>query len=233
MRNACFIIALCLLYFTSGAQRRFVNGVLKDSTSKELLSGARISNITINDVVFSNKNGLFRIQVAEGDKLVLTLPGYNPHSFIYSSSPKQDTIVFYLQTLGKILPTVTISKSYNQYQIDSATRKRDFEQFRGSRLPTVSRSSGFGLALNLDRLFKKRYKYQKKNEKRFRQREEAAYIEYRYSDKLVSFYTGLEGQQLKDFKNKHTPSYQWLRKHAGDQEVLLYINEQLKMWKQQ
>ena len=158
--------------------------------------------------------------------------GYSPIFFTYASSPKEDTIVLYLQWLGSTLPAVTISKGYNQYHLDSATRKRDFEQFRGGKLTTASRANGFGLALNLDRFFKKRYKHQQKNEKRFEEREEAAYKDYRYSVRLVSFYSGLEGQQLKDFMNLHSPSYEWLRKHPSDQELLFYINEHLKIWKQ-
>jgi hypothetical protein len=231
MRNACFLIIFCLSNFIVAAQRQFINGLLKDSVTGAPISGARISNTTINDIVFTNQKGFFRIQVADGDRLILGFTGYNPHFLSYSSSPNKDTLIIYLLPLGKTLPTVTISTGYNQYKLDSINRRKDFEQFRGSRLNNVSQSGGFGIAINLDRLFKQRYKHQRKNEKRFKEREKQAYMAYRYSPALVTYFTGLEGDSLKNFMNQHTPSYEWLRKHLSDEDIVFYISEHLKIYR--
>jgi hypothetical protein len=80
-------------------------------------------------------------------------------------------------------------------------------------------------------MFKKRYKFQRKNEKRFRQREKEAYIAYRYSPQLVAQYSGLKGEELQNFMQHNTPSYKWLRKHPSDDDIFRYINEHLKQFR--
>ena len=180
--------------------------------------------------VYSDQRGFFSIEAAPDDIILVTVDGYESKRVTYSRFIK-DTIVIYLTSRSKMLPTVSITSRYNQYQVDSMERKRAFEQMRGGRLTRVSRADGFGITFNLDRLWKKRYKYQRRNEKLFRQREKQAYVAYRYSPELVAYYTGLKGQELQDFLNKHTPSYEWLRSHPGDEEVFYYINNQLKLFR--
>jgi hypothetical protein len=231
-KTCCFISILCLVSLNLIAQRHFINGFLKDSITQLPIKGAKIFNTTINDIIYSNAKGFFRIQLGDGDKIIVSLNDYNSLFFTYSPSFNKDTIELYLLPLGKILPGVTISSRYNQYQIDSATRRKEFEQLRGSGLSTVSRAEGFGIAINLDRLFKQRYKNQRKNEKRFNEMEKAAYVAFRYSPHLVSYYTGLKGDDLQNFMNKNTPSYEWLRKHPENNQLLLYINDRLKTFKQ-
>ena len=145
-----------------------------------------------------------------------------------------DTITIYLAPTGNILPTITVKSQYSKYQVDSITRRQDFEEGRGTQLNTFSapNNSGFGIALNLDRIFKSRYKNKKSNEQSFDVVERNFYIDYRYSPHLVSYYTGFKGETLQLFMQKFTPTYEWLKSHTTNEDVLYYINEKLKEFKQ-
>ena len=109
-------------------------------------------------------------------------------------------------------------------------RKKEFEENRGNKLSSVSAAPGFGIAINLDKKFKNKYKYQRKNEKHFGDMEKVAYVEYRYSPQLVAYYTGLKGKNLQDFMKQYTPSYEWLRAHPTDEDVMYYLNEKIKLF---
>jgi hypothetical protein len=225
MQRFCFFILLACFFNNSYGQE--LRGFLLDSATHLKISSVRVSNSRTNKLVYSNSNGFFFIDATPNDTIIIRLDGYITKRLIYSPL-FNDTIRLYLSSQSKLLPGVSVSSRYNQYQMDSMVRKRDFEQMRGGRLSTVSRAQGFGVAINLDRVFKKRYKFQRKNEKRFRQREKDAYIAYRYNPQLVAQYSGLKGEELQNFIDRYTPSYDWLRKHPSDDEIFRYINEHLK-----
>lgn len=229
MRKFCLSIAICLGHCLLHAQTNLMNGFLHDSITHFAIKGARISNTANGKNSYSNQKGFFSIAALSGDVIVISIDGYNQR--IISYSPLSDTITIYLSTLATTLPTVSVSSRYNQYQLDSINRKRDFLQMRGGRLSNFSRAEGFGIAFNLDRILKRKYKNQRKNEKYFREREKTAYITFRYSPQLVAYYTGLKDEELQKFMASHTPTYTWLRKHTTDEQVFDYINDQLKLFK--
>jgi hypothetical protein len=120
--------------------------------------------------------------------------------------------------------------------MDSLERRRDFEASRGRPLNTVDRSSQkpyFGLTINLDRLFKHKYKNKKKDEESFSRLEQNAYINYRFSAQLVAYYTGLKGDALVRFMQLYTPSYEWLRAHLAKEQLLDYLSEKLVLYRKQ
>ena len=150
------------------------------------------------------------------------------YSFLFT-----DTITVYLSPLGNILPMVSVKTQYSKYQLDSMRRRGEFEESRGKQLNAFSspNSSGFGIALNLDRLFKKRYKHKKRSEGIFETTEKSVYIDYRFSPHLVAYYTGFKGDTLRSFMQRFTPGYVWLRQHPTNEDILYYINDKLKEFK--
>jgi hypothetical protein len=48
----------------------------------------------------------------------------------------------------------------------------------------------------------------------------------------VAFYTGFKGDTLRQFLYENSPSYQWLRQHPTNEEVIYYISDQLKLYRQ-
>ncbi len=59
-----------------------------------------------------------------------------------------------------------------------------------------------------------------------------AYIDYRFSPHVVAYYTGLKGDELRNFLRFYTPDYTWLRQHLSDEDVLYYLNDKLKIYKE-
>ena len=231
MHRCCFLlIAFCLAACWCSAQKYVMYGLVKDSSTHFAIGGAKIVNTTRKKNATADPNGFFRIEVVPNDLIRISSTDYKASLITYSIL-FADTITVFLSATGKTLPTVSVASSYTRYQFDSMNRKKEFEQNRGTRLSRVSRAEGFGIAVNLDRLFKSKYKYQRKNEKRFDEMEKAAYVAYRFSPNLVALYSGLKGQQLENFMNSHAPTYEWLRKHPSNEEVMYFINDQLKIFR--
>ena len=207
------------------AQSGTLNGLLLDSITHFPIDYGTITNATRKKTVHSDEKGFFRIEVAPKDFIYAIAKSYRydtlTYSFLFS-----DTINIFLLPTGTILPNVTVRTTYNRYQLDSIDRKTEFEQNKGTTLNTLSSShpSGFGLTFNLDIFFKKRYKYKKRKEHSFINKEKMAYSDYRFSPHLVAYYTRLKGDALRDFIHLYTPNYNWLRQHTTNEDVMYYIN---------
>lgn len=191
-----------------------------------------MSNPATKTKVQTDAAGFFRLPVSPNDLLYALAPQYH-HDTLRYSFLFQDTITLYLAPLH-VLEAVTIETGYPKYQLDSLQRRRDFEAARGGTLNTVDRSNVkpyFGLTLNLDRLFKKRYKNKKADEKSFEGAEQQAYVNYRFPPGMVAFYTGLKGEALLQFVQRYRPSYQWLRAHPAKEQVIDYLSEKLVLYR--
>jgi hypothetical protein len=224
---ACFML---LLAFTNvQGQVRTINGYLRDSITHYPISGGTITNATSGKRIQSDERGFFRLEAKANDPLYAVAPAYRFDTLIYSPL-FADTITIYLSPTGAVLPTVTVTAQYTKYQLDSIQRREAFEENKGTVMRRVAPtpSTSFGLTINLDRFFKKKYQRQKQQERTFRKTEEALYVHYRFSPQLVSYYTGLKGEQLRAFMLRYTPSYNWLRQHPSNEAVMYYLNEKIK-----
>lgn len=225
-------VFICLFFLpvAASAQQRVINGFLRDSVTLFPIANGIITNSTLHKAVKTDEKGFFKIEASPNDFLYASAKSYHydtlKYSFIYT-----DTIGIFLSFAGTVLPGVTVRGQYSRYQQDSIDRKRDFDQSRGTTYKTVASNdhpSGFGLTFNLDRVFKQKYRNQKKDETLFTLLEKTAYVNYRYSPNLVAYYTGYKGEKLRNFMNAYTPSYDWFRQHPSNEDVLYYINDKLK-----
>lgn len=232
MHKLYLLVLAVLLYTNVNAQTKWLNGYLKDSSTHAPIAGGTVTNFHTRQKVQTDHSGFFRLQASPNDVLYAFAKSYRFDtlrvSFLF-----QDTVTIYLSRTEHLLPGVTVTSQYNQYQVDSIDRRKTFELMRGNKLNTVSSTSsgGFGVGLSLDRLFKKKYRNQKKEEKQFEKTEEWSYVNYRFSPDIVTGYTGLQGEALRDFLARYTPSYQWLRQHPLDDDILYYINDKLKEYR--
>jgi hypothetical protein len=226
-----FYVLLVIIFvsITAIAQPITVHGYVLDSTTHFSVAGAIITNGNTEKKVTSDSKGYFVIQATPNDFLYVVAKTYKYDTLTYSFLFK-DTITIYLSPTGNILPAVTVRSQYSKYQFDSLQRKREFEESRGHQLSTLSKpnNSGFGIALNLDRIFKEKYKHKKRSDRVFTGVEQSAYIDYRFSPQLVAYYTGFKGDKLRSFMQRFTPTYEWLRHHPTNEEVMYYINDKLK-----
>lgn len=223
-----FLFSFLFCCIAAPAQQRILSGYLIDSSTHLPIAGGTLSNPANKKKVQTDANGFFRLPVSPGDQLYAIAIHYL-YATLHYSVLFQDTITIYLVPV-KMLPNVTIETGYQKYQMDSLERRREFEHLRGRTLMTVERSSHkpyFGLTLNLDRLFKKKYKNKQMDEQSFQRLEQFAYIKHRFPAQLVAFYTGLKGDRLIEFMQLYTPSYEWLRHHLQREQLINYLSEKL------
>ena len=216
------------------AQQRLLSGYLKDSITQLPIGGGTLSNPATKKKVQTDVNGFFRLLVSPGDLLYALAPHYNYDTLRYSPLFR-DTVTIYLSPVN-VMEAVTIEAGYQKYRMDSLERRRDFEASRGHTLNAVDRSSVksyFGLTINLDRLFKRKYRNKNADEKSFASGEQQAYVRYRFPPQTVAFYTGLKGEALVKFMQLYTPSYEWLRAHLAKEQVVDYLSEKLVLYRKQ
>jgi len=228
-----YILQLIILVsLNASAQQGTLKGYLRDSITHYPISNGTIINGSTLKQAKTDATGFFYIEASSNDRIYIQAPEYHFDTLYYSPF-LVDTLSIYLSPSGSILPGVTVRAAYTKYQLDSMERKKTFDDMRGTVAPTFGDHppDGFGLTISLDRFFKKRYRQKAKAEERFNKTEEQLYIDYRFSPKMVAYYTGLKGDDLRLFMYRYTPSYKWLRQHTSQQDVLLYINDKLKLFR--
>ena len=225
---------LIFIFITAQAssQKTYITGFLRDSITHYPIANGTINNSGSKKKVLSDTRGFFRLEASPNDLIYALAASYSYDTLRYSLLFK-DTVIIFLSPKGDILPNVTVRSRYTKYQLDSMERKASFEEMRGHAMNAVSSApaSGFGINLNLDRIFKKKYRNKKRDEQMFKKTEEMAYINYRFSHYFVAYYTGLKGDALRNFMYRYTPSYKWLRQHNSNEDLVYYVNEKLKVYK--
>jgi hypothetical protein len=229
MKRLCYLLIFFIFAISEVGAQRTVHGYLKDSITHLPVVGGIITNVTSKKKITSDVTGYFRIDAAPNDFFYVLAKSYNYDTLTYSYL-FTDTISIYLSPAANLLPTVTVTASYSKYQLDSMERRAAFEAGLAPKMRTVSAANdlGFGVAINLDKFFKKRYKGREGSLRTFETLEESAYSDYRFSPHIVAHYTGFKGDTLQAFMRRYTPGYAWLRKHGSNEDVLYYINEKLK-----
>ena len=233
MHKACFLLfSFAFFSLAAPSQQRMLSGYLKDSITELPLAGGMLSNPATKKKVQTDAAAFFQLPVSPNDLLYALAPHYNYDTLRYSPL-FQDTLTIYLAPVN-VMEAVTIETGYGKYQRDSLQRRHDFEAVRGHMLNAIDRSSVkpyFGLTINLDRLFKRKYKNKKADEQSFVSGEQQAYVRYRFPPQMVAFYTGLKGDALLLFMQRHTPSYQWLREQPAKEQVIDYVSEKLVLYR--
>lgn len=233
-----FITLLAIMITTVGTaqKKKLVQGYLKDSVTNAPVTLASVRNINTNTTVMTNSKGKFSIEVAENHILSFAAVGYFFDTLQYNNTyASQDTLYPFLVPLARDLGNVTvIGRGMNRYQLDSMERRKDFLQdIANYTIPTVSQAnSGAGIALNIDR-FSKHEKNKRKAMQFYETNEKEAYINYRFNTALVQSMTGFKDEKLHQFIEQYRPPYAWLRKHTAEEDMLYYINEQLKLFSKQ
>ena len=231
-KHTFLFVVLVFTIFSAFAQTRIINGFLSDSVTLFPIPHGTITNSTTKKTVKSDDRGFFKIEANPNDFIYASAKSYHFDTLKYSPM-FNDSITIYLSFAGNVLPTVTVKGQYSKYQLDSIERKKEFDESRGMVMKTLATNhpSGFGLTFNLDKVFKKKYRNQKSDEKLFTALEKSAYVDYRFSPNLVAYFTGFKGKKLKEFMNFCNPSFDWLRQHPTNEDVLYYINDKLKVYK--
>ena len=230
-----YIIAACLTTSSySFAQKNDKKiGFLKDSTTQMPIVLASITNLTTRETVMSSSVGKFTIAVKPKDILSFAAVGYYFDTLTVTQENSTGAIAAYLKPLGAYLGNVTVSsKGFNRYQLDSMERRKEFLQgIANYMIPAVAKAnSGAGIALNIDR-FSKNEKRKRRAYSFYETNENEAYINYRFTPELVASLTGFKDDALQTFMQTYRPSAAWLRSNLTKEDLVYYINTQLKNYK--
>ena len=231
------LAGLLLISISTTAQRRLIKGYVRDSITGVPIVNAIISNETSKKLITPDQNGFFSITASRGDFIIINAFNYN-FDTLKAAASLPDTLHIQLIRTNEILPTVTVStQGYNRYQFDSLRRHDAFVSDMGGigKMPKVSKADnmGAGIGINLDALARKRTKDRNQAYNTFNYLEKQAYIDYRFSPQNVSRITGLKGDSLVSFMRQYTPSYDWLRAHLTNEDIVYYVNDKMKVFAKQ
>ncbi len=231
----CFCLLFILSGFLSHAQQTVYRyGYLRDSATHAPIVLASVTNLNTKKTVMTSKTGRFRIELRANEVLSFAAVDYHFDTIHYTAGYlTEDTLALFLTPLSHSLGnvTVTTSRGFSRYQLDSMERRNDFlHNVVSYKIPAVAQAnSGAGIALNIDR-FSKREKAKRKAWAFFESNEEEMYVNYRFPATLVAKYSGLKDAQLQEFMQSYRPDYTWLRNNPKEEDILYYINEKLKTY---
>jgi hypothetical protein len=230
-----FVIAACLTSSSYSFAQKSDNkvGFLKDSSTQMPIVLASVTNLTTRETVMTSSAGKFSIAVKPKDILSFAAVGYYFDTLTVTQENSMGAIAAYLKPLGAYLGNVTVSsKGLNRYQLDSMERRKEFLQgIAGYMIPAVAKAnSGAGIALNIDR-FSKNEKKKRRAYAFYEDNENEAYINYRFTPELVASLTGFKDDALQTFMQTYRPSNAWLRSNLTKEDLVYYINAQLKNYK--
>ena len=194
---------------------------------------ASVTNLTTRETVMTSSTGKFSIAVKPKEILSFAAVGYYFDTLTITSENNTATIAAFLKPLGAYLGNVTVSsKGLNRYQLDSIERRKEFLQgIAGYMIPAVAKAnSGAGIALNIDR-FSRNEKKKRRAYTFYEENENEAYINYRFTPELVAALTGFKNDELQAFMQTYRPSTAWLRANLTREDLVYYINAQLKNYK--
>jgi uncharacterized protein YxeA len=195
---------------------------------------ASVSNNNSNQVVMTGNNGRFKLVIKENEILSYAAVGYHFDTLrITKQMALLDSIELFASPLAHDLGNVTVTSiGMSAYQMDSMERRNDLlHDMVSYKKPMFDLSNtGAGLGVSIDR-FSKHEKSKRRALDFFDKNEREAYINYRYSQKLVAESTGFREEELRNFIQESRPQYNWLREHPSNEDIFYYINEKLKAFK--
>jgi hypothetical protein len=229
---------LLLLFLTicscTLAQQPLAGRVVKKGSS-EILIGVTIANLSQGRHNVSDMGGNYKIAAKAGDTLLFSSAGYQTDTIIVAGYMFAESFLVPLEPHVVALQAVKVDELRN-YQLDSIKRREEYSFILDKKHPVKlwneKRSAdGPGLSFSPIGYFSKRERQKRELKKRLRQEEEDYYIDSKFSLARVSQLTRLSGDSLRVFMWRYRPTYKFCR-GAGSQDMLFYINEKLKIYKQ-
>ncbi|RXK83843.1 hypothetical protein [Filimonas effusa] len=236
INNKAIVSALVAIFFLglqtrAQQQEKVLTGFIKDSITRNIITNATVSNRNTRVIAEVNPAGFFKITVRPDDLLSFSAQGYKTDTLRYFLNISDTINVELRPELSDSLNVTVKSTNYTKYQQDSMLRRAEFIEDAGPKGKAFSKAnSGAGIGLNLDIFTKKKDKQVRTNYKRFEEREKELYIDSRFNPETVQYYTRLKGDTLALFMREHRPEYEWLRKHTSTEDMMLYLNDHLKLF---
>ena len=225
---------LLVLLSTPAVSQQLLKGKVRQKTTDAILASVTIFNHTQRKYNISDAGGNYRIVANAGDTITFSSAGYHPDT-TYVVSPEledKDGYVIYLEPNLVELQSVLVGQLSN-YQLDSIQRKEDYAwldqvhkvRLAGDQTPT----DGVGIGFSPVTYFSPEQKNLRQLRTRVKAEERDYYIDSRFPSSYVSMVTGLKGDSLQHFMVTYRPTYKFCR-GSTNEDMLLYINEKLKLY---
>ncbi|PWU04183.1 MAG: hypothetical protein C5B52_01920 [Bacteroidetes bacterium] len=231
-RTSTLLFIFSCLLSSSGFSQNILNGRVLDKNSDRVVIAATIMNVTRNRISQSDQGGNYRIFAGIGDKVVFSSAGYKSDTFSVTEGSLFSPFDIFLERNTISLEEVKVGE-LSSYQLDSISRREEFEDFLNKRNTKLvggkgnAPTDGFGVAFSPISFFSKKETDERRFRKNFPKMEEEAYIDYRFSREYVQNITKLSGDSLQQFMILYRPSYKLCRA-SGKADMLLYVNDKYK-----
>jgi hypothetical protein len=233
-RTLLFSFSILVLLSTPAVSQQVLTGKVKQKTTDALLASVTVVNHTQKKYNVSDAGGNYRIVANPGDTITFSSAGYHADTTLVMNAEldNKDGYVVYLEPNMVELPSVLVGQLTN-YQLDSIQRKEDYAwlgqthkvRLAGDQTPT----DGVGIGFSPVTYFSSEQKNLRQLRQRVKVEEKDYYIDSRFPSSYVSLVTGLKGDSLQLYMVTYRPSYKFCR-DATNEDMLLYINEKLKLF---
>jgi hypothetical protein len=234
LRSLLFGVFGLVVLSTPAVSQQVLTGKVRQKNTDAILGSVTVVNHTQRKYNVSDAGGNYRIVAAAGDTITFSSAGYHADTtFVMTSDlANKDGYVVYLEPNMVELPSVLVGQLSN-YQLDSIQRKDDYAwlddrhkvRLAGDQTPT----DGVGIGFSPVTYFSKEERNMRQLRQQVKSEEKDFYIDSRFPPSYVSMITGLKGDSLQVFMVNYRPSYNFCRS-ASNEDILLYINEKLKLF---
>jgi hypothetical protein len=235
LRTPLFTLSILVLLSTQAVSQQVLTGKIRQKATDAILASVTVINHTQNKHNVSDAGGNYRIIASPGDTITFSSAGYHADTayVMISELEDKDGYVVYLEPNMVELPSILVGQLSN-YQLDSIQRKEDYAwleqahkvRLAGDQTPT----DGVGIGFSPVTYFSPEQKNLRQLRQRVKSEEKDFYIDSRFPSSYVSMVTGLKGDSLQLFMVTYRPTYKFCR-DASNEDILLYINEKLKLFK--
>jgi signal peptidase I len=233
-RSLFFTLSSLVLLSTPAVSQQVLTGKVRQKTTDAILISVTVVNHTQKKYNVSDAGGNYRIIASPGDTITFSSAGYHADTsyVVPSELEDKDGYIVHLEPNLVELPSVLVGQLSN-YQLDSIQRKEDYAwldqthkvRLAGDQTPT----DGVGIGFSPVTYFSSEQKDLRQLRQRVKSEEKDFYIDSRFPSSYVSMVTGLKGDSLQLFMVTYRPTYKFSR-NASNEDILLYINEKLKLF---
>jgi hypothetical protein len=228
------ILSMLVLLSMPAVAQQVLTGKVRQKNTDAILIAVTVINHTQNKHNFSDAGGNYRIPANPGDTITFSSAGYHADTTYVVASDLADKngFVVHLEPNLVELPSVLVGQMSN-YQLDSIQRAQDYAwlnqvhkvKLAGDQTPT----DGVGITFSPFDYFSHSQKSMRRLRRAVKEEEKDFYIDSRFPPSYVSLVTGLKGDSLQHFMVAYRPTYKFCR-GATNEDMLLYINEKLKLY---
>lgn len=215
-----FVFWVVILMLQSGAAQKVLQGRVYDAATSYPIRGANVYNMRTNQHIFTDADGIFRIQVRVGDSLVVTSSRHRQVlEVVNNMTADRGRKDFFLSAKSFMLPGVKViglNPTYEGFKRDIArsqlpdsyknledvhlTKEDRQNATYSEEAPNVLKNTALGSPITfLYNIFNKRMKTRRLYYEMEGYGDEVQQVPLKYNKELVAQITGLEEPYLMEF----------------------------------